>query len=150
MCLLPSRDRYCVSKEVEMSAGRPAQLGMHTVHHFSGSQVGNSFSGKDVTSVHARSRPTMLRRGSRTGSSAKRKTHSCTEVAATQVAEGWTKTQRLKGCTCLLSMVDNKYTRARVQMRQQPKSLAALKSFLHHGILPRMDPYTRWSHREDD
>ena len=32
--------------------------------------------------------PTMLRRGSRTASSAKRKTHSCTEVAATQVAEG--------------------------------------------------------------
>ena len=51
--------------------------------------------------------PTMLRRGSRTASSAKRKTHSCTEVTATQVAEGWTKTQRLKGCTSLLSMVDN-------------------------------------------
>ena len=51
--------------------------------------------------------PTMLRRGSRTASSAKRKTHSCAEVAATQVAEGWTKTQRLKGCTPLISMVDN-------------------------------------------
>ena len=48
--------------------------------------------------------PTMLRRGSRTASSAKRKTHICTEVAATQVAESWTKTQRLKDCTSLLSM----------------------------------------------
>ena len=37
------------------------------------------------------------------------RTHSCTEVAATQVAEGWTKTQRLKGCSSLInSMVDGK------------------------------------------
>ena len=48
----------------------------------------------------------MLRRGSRTASSAKRKAHSCTEVAATKVAKGWTKTQWLKGCSSPLSMVD--------------------------------------------
>ena len=51
--------------------------------------------------------PTLLSRGSRTASSAKRKTHSRTEVTVKEVAEGWTKTQRLKGCKSLLSMVDN-------------------------------------------
>ena len=77
--------------------------------------------------------PTMLRRRSRTASSAKRKTHSCTGVAATQVAEGWTKTQRLKGCPFLAWLTTSrKYTRARVQMRQKSKSLAAKKVSLHH------------------
>ena len=48
----------------------------------------------------------MLRRGSRTASSAKRKSTSCTKVAATQVAEDWTKTQWLKGCSSFVSTVD--------------------------------------------
>ena len=84
----------------------------------------------------------MLRRGSLTASSAKRKTHSCTEVTATQLAEGWTKTQWLKGYSYLLSMVDG------FEKVHESSCTATVMSFLHHGIHSRMDPHTRWSHRE--